>query len=116
MCRKYGVQGLDEAKRYLCNQLLRERLVEISEAALVKLNEGVHIEALMGWRIDALKLVSSITLFRETAEQLVEGGKRWLECDLRLFSDILGKAEEMGYPRCNRTINMLLADKLKQQK
>lgn len=65
MCARYGVRGLGEAKAYLADETLRDRLVEISQA-LLELGDNDPV-AVMG-HIDALKLRSCMTLF-----SLVEG-------------------------------------------
>lgn len=102
MCKKYGIMGLQEAKCYLLNPILRERLVQISKAVHNKLKKGVHIEELMGSNLDARKLVSSMTLFREAAGALGEKEKEY-----KLFSDIIAKSEKMGYPECHRTLKII---------
>jgi uncharacterized protein (DUF1810 family) len=56
----YGIRDFGEAKAYIKNEALRERLVEISEALLL-LKEN-DIEKIMGFP-DNLKLRSSMTLF-----------------------------------------------------
>lgn len=55
----YAIQHLDEAKEYLQNDLLRKRLIEISEALL---NCGGNIRDIMGFP-DDMKVRSSMTLF-----------------------------------------------------
>ena len=57
----YGIENLDEAKEYLADKILRERLLEISSALLELPNKD--IEYIMGSPIDAKKLQSSMTLF-----------------------------------------------------
>ena len=57
----YGIENLDEAKEYLADEILRERLLEISKALLELENNDV--EYIMGSSIDAVKLQSSMTLF-----------------------------------------------------
>jgi len=57
----YGIENLDEAKEYLKNEVLRERLLEISGALLELKNND--IEYIMGSSIDKMKLQSSMTLF-----------------------------------------------------
>ena len=56
----YGIVDLDEARAYLANNLLRTRLIEISQA-LLNLPSN-DIEDIMGYP-DNLKLCSSMTLF-----------------------------------------------------
>ena len=55
----YGIASLDEAKAYLQNDILRERLIEISNALLKHDKDIVDIVG----DIDALKIRSSMTLF-----------------------------------------------------
>ena len=55
----YGIKDIDEAKQYLENDILRERLIEISEALLSVNDTAVNI---LG-HIDALKVKSCMTLF-----------------------------------------------------
>ena len=56
----YAIQNLDEAKAYLADPVLRERLLEISGALLGL--ESSDPSAVMGYP-DDLKLRSSMTLF-----------------------------------------------------
>ena len=56
----YGIENLEEAKAYLDNDILRKRIIEISEA-LLKLQETNPIK-ILGFP-DDLKLKSSMTLF-----------------------------------------------------
>ena len=58
----YGIDGLDEAKAYLGNEVLKGRLLEIS-GALLSLDSSDAGEV-MGYP-DDLKLRSSMTLFAE---------------------------------------------------
>ena len=57
----YGIENLDEAKEYLANEILRGRLLEISQALLDLKNND--IEYIMGSSVDKMKLLSSMTLF-----------------------------------------------------
>lgn len=59
--QNYGIENLDEAKEYLADKILRERLLEISQALLEL--ENNDIEYIMGSSIDKVKLLSSMTLF-----------------------------------------------------
>lgn len=56
----YGIVDLGEAQSYLADDLLRSRLLEISQALLELPN--TDIESVMGYP-DNLKLCSSMTLF-----------------------------------------------------
>ena len=57
----YGIEDLGEARAYLANDLLRERLLEISRALLELPNQPVR--AIMG-SPDDMKLRSCMTLFQ----------------------------------------------------
>ena len=63
----YAIKDRQEAEEYLKNDLLRDRLVEISEA-LLKL-ESNDAGEVMGYP-DDLKLRSSMTLFHEVAPEM----------------------------------------------
>jgi uncharacterized protein (DUF1810 family) len=54
----YGINGREEAKAYIEHPVLRERLVEISEAVL---NSGTSVYDIFGQ--DAIKVRASILLF-----------------------------------------------------
>lgn len=62
MAVRYAIGGLDEARAYLAHPILGPRLVEVTQAVL----DGPEDDpvAMMG-SIDAAKLRSSLTLFRE---------------------------------------------------
>ncbi|MCR5098449.1 MAG: DUF1810 domain-containing protein [Lachnospiraceae bacterium] len=66
MSEEYGIDGLDEAKAYMENEVLRIRLIEISQA-LLQLDSNDPL-AVMGFP-DNLKLRSSMTLFAEAAPE-----------------------------------------------
>ena len=68
----YGIDGLAEAKAYMADELLRGRLVEISEA-LLRLPSSDAREV-MGYP-DDLKLKSCMTLFMEAAPEIDVFGK-----------------------------------------
>lgn len=57
----YGIKDLEEAKAYLQHPVLGPRLWEITRAVLS--HKGKDIYDIMGSRIDAMKLKSSMTLF-----------------------------------------------------
>lgn len=66
MAQEYAISSLAEARAYLQHPVLGSRLHEISEL-LLECNEERDILQVMGSRIDAIKLKSSMTLF-ELAE------------------------------------------------
>ena len=64
MAQRYGIADLDEARSYLADPLLRQRLeavIGVIDEQLLKL--GQSLEHLMGSGLDAAKTVSSLTLF-----------------------------------------------------
>ena len=101
----YALRDLDEACEYLRDPLLRSRYAEISAAVEKQLANGALIENLMGGSTDALKLVSSLTLFRAAASRLARDAS---EPDLAqlasLCDSILHRTAAQGYPPCQFTI------------
>ena len=64
MAQRYGIADLDEARAYLADPVLRQRLeavIGVIDEQLRKL--GQSLEHLMGSCLDAAKTVSSLTLF-----------------------------------------------------
>ena len=85
----YGIAGADEARAYWLHPVLRERLLEITEALL--LLDGLSARQIFG-EVDAMKLRSSMTLFWKVTE---EG----------LFRKVLDKYYEGKM--CDSTLEML---------
>ena len=98
--RSYGIQGLEEAREYLRDPVLRARYEEITAAVAEQLEAGVPLERLMGGSIDALKLASSLTLFSAAASRLGDETSSALaaRCDA-----ILRITTSQGYPACSFT-------------
>ena len=67
MATYYGIKNIEEAIDYLKNEILRKRLIEISQALLDLDEEDDDIREIMGFP-DDLKLRSSMTLFKKAAE------------------------------------------------
>lgn len=64
MAQRYGIAGLAEARAYLDDPLLRQRLEVVISVIGEQLSQpGQSLERLMGSDIDAVKTVSSLTLF-----------------------------------------------------
>jgi uncharacterized protein (DUF1810 family) len=101
--RAYAMRNLGEACAYLRDPILRARNEEISAAVSEQLARGIHVEDLMGSRTDALKLVSSWTLFRAAAEQLAREDPVYASLAERLAA-LLGQTTEQGYPACDFTL------------
>lgn len=66
MSKTYAIKNIEEAIEYLNNEILRTRLIEITQA-LLDLG-AVDIKKVMGFP-DNLKLKSSMTLFREAEKE-----------------------------------------------
>jgi len=103
LAQAYGIGGGEEATAYLCDPVLRERLLAIATAAADRLRDGIGLTTLMGSHIDALKLVSSMTLFGAVARAMSAS-----DADYRLLADvaekILAAAESQGFARCQFTL------------
>ena len=90
MAQRYGIADLDEARAYLADPVLRQRLeavIGVIDEQLRKL--GQSLEHLMGSGLDAAKTVSSLTLYE--AAGLDSGGA---------LLDQIGR-------RCERTLERL---------
>ena len=94
MAERYGLDGADEAAAYLAHPVLRERLLSAMNAVRA---QPVPLRTLMGSQIDALKLVSSMTLFRAVARRLKDD-------DVATAADeILTRANDQGFAECEFT-------------
>ena len=99
----YGLQGIDEAVAYLRDPVLRERLLLVTNAVRAHLQRdpAPALADVMGSEIDALKLVSSMTLFREVARRIDQP-------DLATGADaILKAAKDQDYSECEFTLREL---------
>jgi uncharacterized protein (DUF1810 family) len=106
--RTYGIHGLAEAKDYLRDVTLRSRLLAISTAVAAHLSQGVSLETLMGSSTDALKLVSSLTLFGHAAKRLhAAEGLADYGTLARIAAAVLKAAELQGYGPCQFTVSRL---------
>src|SRR5436305_3193102 len=103
MARDYAIRDLDEACAYLRDPILRARYEEIVAAVSEQLVRGIKVEDLMGSQIDALKLVSSLTLFGAAAEQLAREAPVYDSLAERLAA-LLGQTGEQGYAVCDFTL------------
>ena len=101
--RAYAMQDLGEACAYLRDPILRARYKEIAAAVGEQLTRGIRLEDLMGGRTDALKLVSSLTLFRAAAEQLGREDPTFASLAQRLAA-LLRQTGEQGYAACDFTL------------
>jgi uncharacterized protein (DUF1810 family) len=101
--RAHAIRDLEEACTYLRDPILRARYEEILAAVREQLNRGIRVEDLMGGQIDALKLFSSLTLFRAAAEQLARKDPTYASLAERLAA-VLEQTTQQGYPACDFTL------------
>jgi len=71
------------------------------------------MEDLMGSQIDAVKLVSSLTLFRAVAEQLAREDPVYASPAERLAA-LLEQTSEQGYPACDFTLARIADESSKE--
>jgi uncharacterized protein (DUF1810 family) len=104
----YGLAGVEEAAAYLRDRVLGERLVTSAAAVQAHLSGSWArpraLAELMGSQIDALKLVSSMTLFGHVASTLhaVDAQPRFAAMAAHAEA-ILAAAVAQGYDRCAYT-------------
>ena len=109
MAVRYALADGGEAAAYLRDPILAQRLVAATAAvrghvAPVR-GAGAPLDVVMGSDIDAVKLVSSMTLFARVAAQMIADGDARKELT-DLVADaqaILTAAADQGYERCAHT-------------
>jgi uncharacterized protein (DUF1810 family) len=101
--REYAIRNLEEAIEYLRDPVLRARYEEIAAAVDEQLAAGRALEELMGSEIDALKLVSSLTLFRAAARRLASQDGTFASL-AQSCNCILEQTSAQGYPPCVQTL------------
>ena len=98
--KTYAIADCAEAVAYLQHPVLRARMLEITRAVEQQLDSGVPLMTLMGSDIDALKLVSSMTLFRAASSDT--------DAEIAGAADaVLQRAASAGYPPCAFTLTEL---------
>jgi uncharacterized protein (DUF1810 family) len=108
----YGLGGVDEAADYLRDPVLGARLVEAAAAVRSHLAAGtrVRIVDVIGSEIDALKLVSSMTLFGHVAKTLHAADPTPKFAAMAEHAEaILAAAAAQGYARCRFTLEHVRA-------
>jgi uncharacterized protein (DUF1810 family) len=111
MAATYGLDGPEEGAAYLEDRVLTARLVAAASAvrAHVAPPQGtparleMRLEVVMGSRIDAQKLVSSMTLFAHLARRPNFVGRPDLRALAEHAEGILEAAAAQGYARCSFT-------------
>jgi uncharacterized protein (DUF1810 family) len=107
---EYAIADVAEARAYLQHPELRSRLLMITSAVAEQLESGKPLVVVMGSSIDALKLVSSLTLFAPIARQLHAADRLDAHRDLATTAEkVLAIAAEQGYPQCRFTLDCLRA-------
>jgi uncharacterized protein (DUF1810 family) len=108
MSRTYALRDPDEALAYAHDPVLLDRLVTITAAVAARLGAGIPLTTLMGGEVDALKLVSSMTLFSWVAGKLpgTDGQSAKL---MPLTAEILAAAAAQGFAPCAHTLRALAA-------
>ena len=104
--RAYAIRDLAEACEYLRDPLLRARYEEIAGAVSKQLACGRAVEDLMGGRTDALKLTSSLTLFRAAAQSPACEDPSFT-CLAQRCNSILEQTSAQGYRECTHTLTNL---------
>jgi len=107
---RYGLQGVEEAMAYLRDPVLRDRLVRVTTAVRAQLERQPPpaLVDVMGSEIDVLKLVSSMTLFREVAQRLKASEPLANYAGLADAADaILRRAQRQGFAECRFTRDAL---------
>jgi uncharacterized protein (DUF1810 family) len=109
LARDFAIADGDEALEYLGDPVLRGRLLAAAEAVEGQLQRGQSLVAAMGSRIDATKLVSSLTLFECAGQRLGgEGRSEGERAEAMALVDVAGRvlaaAETQGFPRCAFTL------------
>jgi len=101
----YGLNGVAEATAYLHDTVLRDRLLAVTAAVLAQLqrNPAPAVADVMGSSIDSVKLVSSMTLFREIARRIDDA-----ELATRTNA-VLQAAERQGFGECDFTLREMAA-------
>jgi uncharacterized protein (DUF1810 family) len=100
---RFGLRGREEAAAYLRDGVLRVRLLSVIDAVLAQLRRSPvpSLVEVMGSEIDAVKLVSSMTLFREVARDAGDA-----ELSSRAGA-VLQAAKRQGYDECAFTLREL---------
>jgi uncharacterized protein (DUF1810 family) len=114
MAREYALAGAAEAEAFLRDPVLGSRLLTIAEVAAQHLrgHPPVPLPVLMGSHIDALKLVSSMTLFAQVARRLASEVDDPRYARLATAAEgILDCASAQGFAPCAHTEKHLRAER-----
>jgi uncharacterized protein (DUF1810 family) len=99
----YGLEGAEEAAAYVRDDVLGDRLVRAAAAVRGHVTgaQSLRLDTLMGSQIDALKVVSCMTLFEHLAKRpgAVDSCPRFASIADHAEA-ILTAAARQGYRRC----------------
>ena len=109
MSQAYGIDGVREAVEYLRDAVMRARLLSIVSALAAQRRTGsTRLSDIMASRLDAAKVMSSMTLFGAVASRLhAEGACADCGGIARYAEEILGWGEDEGLPSCEYTRSVL---------
>jgi uncharacterized protein (DUF1810 family) len=105
--RRFGIAGRDEASEYLLHPVLRSRLLSGMSTVADQLQHGTSLATLMGSRLDALKLMSSVTLFVSVARTMSAADDEELSRVADVGEKVLLLAEAQGFVPCQHTLQHL---------
>jgi len=105
MAVRFGLDGPGEAAAYLRDPVLLDRLATAAAAVRVHLapaqGPAARLAELMGSHVDAVKLVSSMTLFARVARTVhVQDARPALAALAEHADAILAAAKAQGFDRC----------------
>ena len=108
----FGIRGAEEARAYLSDPVLRDRLAQAMGVVADQLCrlQPPRLDVLMGSHIDALKLVSSLTLFETVGSQMQERSDDPYGQIADKAGAVLAVAARQGYARCGYTAERLKAE------
>jgi uncharacterized protein (DUF1810 family) len=105
MSRRYALADPAEAEAYLRHPVLRARLLAITTAAADQIAQGRRLDDLMGSSVDAVKLISSLTLFGSITRHLAAAGADDGYAALAVAADtVLAAGTAQGHPPCRHTL------------
>ena len=101
MSEAFGIDGEAEAVAYLHDSELSDRLLTIAAALIAQRERHVRLSTVMGSRLDAAKVMSSMTLFGDVAQRL-RNTEACRDCDALAESAaaILEWGQEEGLEPC----------------
>lgn len=102
--RLYSLRDFAEAIEYLQDPELRERLERVTAVVANHVRAGVPVRQLMGSDIDAMKLVSSLTLFERVLAVMPPHVREVGGTFAADIAAILEASSVQGLPRCKHTL------------